>query len=145
MIKKISIMVLGIFILINLNDTWTDNEFNILRRQILTLSVTKGIRRNGYKEDIGFEIFFNAPEFPDGGGKLSEEFMDAGWGKLEGEIEIDGTVKLRLDAKVIGIQEYELPEKFEKIFSGYLKEEGVNPLKISQMFSATLKAIENKT
>lgn len=35
------------------------------------------------------------------------------------------------------------PEKYEKIFSGYLKKYNINPLKISQMISITLKAIQN--
>jgi len=35
------------------------------------------------------------------------------------------------------------PEKYERIFSGYLKKKNVNPLKISQIFSDSLKMIEN--
>ncbi|MHA2037684.1 MAG: 50S ribosomal protein L18 [Promethearchaeota archaeon] len=35
------------------------------------------------------------------------------------------------------------PEKFEQIFSGYLKTKNVNPLKISQIFSDSKKKIEN--
>lgn len=37
------------------------------------------------------------------------------------------------------------PDKYEKLFSGYLKKQKLNPLKISQMFSNSLKQIENKT
>lgn len=36
------------------------------------------------------------------------------------------------------------PEKFEKIFSGYLNKNKVDPQKISQLFSTSLKSIENK-
>ena len=36
------------------------------------------------------------------------------------------------------------PEKYEAIFSGYIKKDKINPMKISQMFSSTLKTIENK-
>lgn len=36
------------------------------------------------------------------------------------------------------------PEKFDIIFSGYLKKNKVNPLKISQVFSDSLKTIKNK-
>ncbi len=35
------------------------------------------------------------------------------------------------------------PEKYERFFSGYLKSKNVNPLKISQLFSDSLKMIEN--
>jgi len=36
------------------------------------------------------------------------------------------------------------PEKFDIIFSGYIKKNKVNPLKISQIFSDSLKTIKNK-
>jgi large subunit ribosomal protein L18 len=37
----------------------------------------------------------------------------------------------------------EEPEKYERIFSGYIKKKKINPLKISQMFSNSLQNIEN--
>ncbi|HUV03263.1 MAG TPA: ATP-binding protein [Desulfobacteria bacterium] len=99
--------------LIDLNDSWTEQEFNLLRRQILTLSIVKGIRRESFNEDPGFEAVFDAPEFSKGAGVLVDQFMDAGWGKLEGAIEKDGIVDLKLEAKKIGTRRYELPQKFE--------------------------------
>jgi len=36
------------------------------------------------------------------------------------------------------------PEKYEKIFSGYLNKFKINPLKFSQIVANTLKSIENK-
>ena len=36
------------------------------------------------------------------------------------------------------------PEKYEKIFSGYLGKYKINPLKFSQIVASTLKSIENK-
>jgi len=36
------------------------------------------------------------------------------------------------------------PEKYEQVFSGYIKKDKVNPQKISQLFSNSLKLIENK-
>ena len=36
------------------------------------------------------------------------------------------------------------PEKYEKLFSKYLKEKKINPLKFSQIFEATLKKIGSK-
>jgi large subunit ribosomal protein L18 len=38
----------------------------------------------------------------------------------------------------------EEPEKYEQIFSGYLKKNKINPLKISQIFKDTRKTIESK-
>jgi large subunit ribosomal protein L18 len=37
----------------------------------------------------------------------------------------------------------EEPEKYEQVFSGYLKKNNFDPLKISQEISNTLKQIEN--
>jgi large subunit ribosomal protein L18 len=37
------------------------------------------------------------------------------------------------------------PEKYDQIFSGYLNKNKVNPLKISQLFSNSLKLIESKS
>ncbi|MHA1321048.1 MAG: 50S ribosomal protein L18 [Promethearchaeota archaeon] len=39
----------------------------------------------------------------------------------------------------------ENPEKYEQVFSGYLKKNNINPQKISQMVSNTLKKIESST
>jgi hypothetical protein len=35
------------------------------------------------------------------------------------------------------------PEKYEKIFSGYISKSKINPLKFSQIVASTLKSIEN--
>ncbi len=35
------------------------------------------------------------------------------------------------------------PEKYQQIFSGYLKKKKIDPLKMGQLFSTTLKTIEN--
>lgn len=98
--------------LFDLIEPWTEKEFNLLRRQVLTLSIIKGIRRKGFKEDPGFEIFLEASEFPKRAGFLVDQFMDAGWGKLEGFIKKDGTIALKLTAKEIGTHNYELTQKF---------------------------------
>jgi len=102
-----------VLILKGLNEPWSEAEFNLLRRQLLTISVVKGVRRKGFVEDPGLDIKFEAPEFPKGEGVLVDQFMDAGWGKLEGQIKEDGSVSLKLDAKKIGNQNFVLPDKFE--------------------------------
>ncbi|MFW9971774.1 MAG: 50S ribosomal protein L18 [Candidatus Odinarchaeota archaeon] len=45
-------------------------------------------------------------------------------------------------AKVLKSNE---PEKYDQIFSGYLNKKKVNPLKIGQLFSNSLKIIKNKS
>ena len=99
--------------LMDLIEPWSEGEFNLLRRQVLTLSVVRGIRRKGFKEDPGFDITFEAPEFPKGTGILVDQFMNAGWGKLDGSITKEGNVKLTMVAKKIGSRSYELPDTFD--------------------------------
>lgn len=98
--------------LIDLVESWSEGQFDQLRRQVIILSIVKGIRRRGFKEDPGFETVFEAPEFPRGVGVLIDQFMEAGWGKLDAFIKDDGTVSLKLVAKTVGSQKYELPDKF---------------------------------
>ncbi|MCL5962685.1 MAG: ATP-binding protein, partial [Chloroflexi bacterium] len=101
--------------LIDLVEQWSESEFNLLRRQILGLSIAKGTRRGGYEEDPGFEVIFDAPEFPRGEGILADQFMDAGWGKLQGRVAEGGDVRLTLAANVIGTKEYHLPKTFHAL------------------------------
>ncbi len=101
--------------LIDLAEDWSERNFNTLRRQILLLSLCQPTRRRGYKEDPGFEVVFDAPEFEKGTGALIDQFMDAGWGKISGRVNEDGTAILGLEAKKIGNKTYMLPDKFESL------------------------------
>jgi signal transduction histidine kinase len=96
----------------DLAESWSISEFNLLRRQVLGLSIAKGTRREGFEEDPGFEILLDAPEFPGGEGILTDQLMEAGWGKLSGEIDAQGACSLTLEAKEIGVKQYELSERF---------------------------------
>lgn len=102
-------------ILSDLVELWSDGEFNVLRRRLLELPIVKGEKRDGYDEDPGFEIKLDAPDFPKGVGVLVDQYMDAGWGKMEGCIDQHGVVTLDLSAKRIGTHKYELPQSFEDL------------------------------
>jgi len=99
----------------DLKDKWDQQDFDTLRRNVITLSVVQPQQRGEYGEDPGFEIQFNAPEFDKGEGTLLEQFHEAGWGCLEGEVTEDGRVKLSLDAKLIGKQEYTLSKEIVEL------------------------------
>jgi len=101
--------------LVNLREAWYKTEFDVLRRQILGLAMVTPTKRKEYEEDPGFGITLNAPEFEKGDGTLSEQVMNAGWGRLKGSVSKDGTVIFKLEAMKIGEVEYELAEKFTKI------------------------------
>lgn len=73
--------------------------------------------------DAGIEIPYREEFFP-------ENFED----RIKG-------IHIENYAKTLKSEE---PEKYDKIFSGYLKKNKINPLKVSQIFSDTRKTIESK-
>ncbi|QLC34085.1 ATP-binding protein [Halarchaeum sp. CBA1220] len=99
--------------IMDLRDEWTQRDFNTLRRNVLTLSVVEQQRRDGYQEDPGFEIIFDASEFDRGEGNLAEQVYEAGWCELEGEFSEDGDVELSLEAKKIGKRSYSLKNSYD--------------------------------
>lgn len=98
--------------LTGLTEHWSDNEFILLRRQVLTLSILGATRRKGFEEDPGFNVQLDAPEFPEGEGDLADQVMDAGWGTLQGQIMPSGEVHLSLNAKNIGDKKFDLPKEY---------------------------------
>jgi signal transduction histidine kinase len=103
--------------LIDLREAWGDRDFTMFQRQVVLLTVQKGARRSGYREDPGFAVRFEAPEFPQGKGVLLDKFMEAGWGTLSGHIDAKGRGHLFLDGKLIGRKEFE-PDKTFNLLSG---------------------------
>jgi signal transduction histidine kinase len=89
----------------DLQDSWTQRDFNTLRRNIITL--TFGFAEGGKKNDPGFEIELDAGEFDKGEGMLSEQVHEASWGCMEGTISSQGDVSIELDAKLIGERSYD--------------------------------------
>lgn len=101
--------------LIDLREFWTNKEFNVLRRQILGLAIVSPTKRDGFEEDPGFAISLEAPTFKKGVGKLSEQVMNAGWGRLRGSVSQDGTATLKLEAMKLGEVSFVFAEKFTNI------------------------------
>lgn len=99
--------------ILDLRDEWTQRDFNTLRRNVLTLSVVQQQRRDGYKEDPGFEISFDAPEFAQGEGSLLDQVYQAGWCKLNGEFTEEGDVELSIEAKNIGKRSYTIKNEYD--------------------------------
>ncbi|ELZ81863.1 histidine kinase [Haloferax elongans ATCC BAA-1513] len=91
----------------NLQDSWSQRDFDTLRRNVVNLAIVQPQNRpEGEEPDPGFDITFRAPEFELGDGSLSEQVHDASWGCLEGEIGSNGKVSLELNAKLIGHRSY---------------------------------------
>ena len=58
---------------------------------------------------------------------------------------IEETIKGSHIEHYAGLLKSENPEKYEQVFSGYLKKNNINPQKISQMVTNTFKKIESNT
>ncbi|MFX0032153.1 MAG: 50S ribosomal protein L18 [Candidatus Hodarchaeota archaeon] len=92
-------------------------DLGILHHRNRLIAASKGVI------DAGLEVPYSEEFFPE---NLKE--------RIEGG-HIENYAKVLKDNN---------PEKYEKVFSGYLNKGKINPLKISQMFSTTLKTIESK-
>lgn len=103
--------------LIDLREHWTERDFTMLQRQVVLLTVQKGARRSGHKEDSGFSVSFDAAEFPASQGVLLDRFMEAGWGLLKGRVDKGGRAHLFLEGKLIGEKEF-TPDKTFNLLAG---------------------------
>ena len=73
--------------------------------------------------DAGIDIPYNEDFFPE---NLEERIQGA---------HIENYAKLLKN---------ENPEKYENIFSGYMNKNKINPLKMNQIVTSTIKSLENK-
>jgi signal transduction histidine kinase len=93
-----------------LREAWTQRDFDILRRQILTLTISKGQTREGFEADPGFEIVIEGREWETDPRPLYDQLMDAGWGRLKVQVDSKGEVAYTLDAKGVQKVRFEPPE-----------------------------------
>ncbi len=93
-------------IITEVTDEWTDRGYNWLKRQLAVLVANRGTKREGYKEDPGFNIKIIAPDFEGGQiENLRERLLKAGWGTLKAEVNKNGQAICKLDALEIGKRE----------------------------------------
>lgn len=102
----------------NLRKHWTSNDFLQLKKEVSLLSVVTPIRREGFEEDPGFEIFTTSEEFGDDHQNLGENLLSAGWGSLKATVNDSGKINLSLNAKGIGNCKYSIPDSFPNLTSG---------------------------
>lgn len=95
---------------------WSRRGWKVLKRRLMLLVSNRGVRREGYKADPGFNVSLVAPDFEKT--KLvnqRELLMDAGWGRLKMAIDADGEVLWTLDAKRIGTRKMTMPERHPEL------------------------------
>lgn len=84
------------------NDEWKKRGYDYLKRQLAVLVANRGQRRPGYKEDPGFNIYFDVPRYEGEIIDLREELISAGWGTLTAYIDKKRRAVCQLDAMEIG-------------------------------------------
>lgn len=85
---------------------WTTRGYHWLKRQLSVLVANRGYKREGFKEDPGFNVKIIAPDFEGGEiENLRDKLLKAGWGTLKAEINKKGQAVCKLDALGIGKRE----------------------------------------
>ena len=97
-------------------ERWNQRSWNALKRQMVVLVANRGVKRDGFEEDPGFNITLLTAEFEEEViTNPREQLMEAGWGTLKFEVEKDGTLKCVLKAKKIGERNYTLPKSYPEL------------------------------
>ncbi|MEW6738493.1 MAG: sensor histidine kinase [Nitrospirota bacterium] len=89
-------------IISDLLDEWNYRGYAFLKRQLAVLVANRGTRREGYKEDPGFNIILEAPQFEGGTRNLRDDLINAGWGTLTAYVNSKHQAVCELNAKDIG-------------------------------------------
>jgi signal transduction histidine kinase len=76
--------------------------YNWLKRHLAVLAANRGVRREGYEEDPGFNIMLEAPDLERGVRDLREDLINAGWGTLTAHINNKHQAVCELEALGIG-------------------------------------------
>ena len=83
---------------------WGLRGYNWLKRQLAVLVANRGIKRDGFKRDPGFDISLEAPDFTEKPRDLREDLIDGGWGTIDAHIGPDGRAECNLVAMDLGKQ-----------------------------------------
>lgn len=82
---------------------WTKRGYDYLKRQLAVLVANRGQKREGFKEDPGFNILLNIPYFEGEIKDLRDELISAGWGTITARINEKNQVVCNLEAMGIEI------------------------------------------
>lgn len=101
----------------NTSDQWKKRGFDYLKRQLAVLTANRGVRRQGFKEDPGFNVQLLAPGLSEEIVNLRDRLLIAGWGDLNIKVDNDGKVTYELDAMRLGKKSAIHPRAFPNLAS----------------------------
>lgn len=104
-------------ILSDLTEKWTPNDFQVLQRHLLFLTVAKGIKRKKYAADPGISIIIESSEFksPSAETNLLDTFKKAGWGRITARVTKNGYATVKVNAKLIGTKSFTFSKKYSHL------------------------------
>jgi len=102
-------------IISGITEEWSHRGLNWLKRQLAVLAANRGVKRDGYKEDPGFNVTLVAPDFEGGVRDLRDDFMNAGWGTLTAYINKKHQAVCELNALGIGRKTITSSQKFSEL------------------------------
>jgi len=77
---------------------WGLRAYSVLKRQLAVLVANRGAKRSGFRDDPGFTIKLEAPDFAVEPRDLREDLINAGWGTITADITSDGKASCNLVA-----------------------------------------------
>lgn len=96
-------------------DEWTVRGYSWLKRQLAVLAANRGIKRNGYYEDPGFNVQIIANDFNGKVQDIRSNLIEAGWGTLKAKINDEHHAVCELAAMGIGERKITSSLKFNKL------------------------------
>jgi signal transduction histidine kinase len=97
-----------------LSEHWTQRDFNVLRRSLVDVSIARPEQRKGYEPDPGFTVELTSDTFVTSDTLLSEQYLNAGWGRLKASVASNGLVRLDLSSKDSSQKSFTLPKEFKR-------------------------------
>jgi signal transduction histidine kinase len=111
---------------------WTRSGLDYLQRQLGILSTNMGVKRQGYDEDMGFNVHLNTPLFEGRVVDVRKDVLDAGWGTVTAYVDDKGHAICTLNAfGISGQKRIKSKLKFNEI-SGASLSIGIFPLEKNQ-------------
>ncbi|MFD0998181.1 sensor histidine kinase [Ohtaekwangia kribbensis] len=102
-------------IISGISEEWSHRGLNWLKRQLAVLAANRGVKREGFKEDPGFNVKLIAPDFEGGIRDLRDDLMNAGWGTLTAYINKKHQAVCELNALGIGRKTITSSQKFSAL------------------------------
>lgn len=102
-------------------EEWNQRAYDYIKRKLAVLVANRGIKREGFKYDPGFNIIIEAPQFEEKTKDLRDELLKSGWGILTAFVNNKGDAFLKLDALNIGKKKFKPEVNFLPLKNTILK------------------------